>query len=256
MQLSFPDLGFALTLVCWLVSPALAGGAVPPGKPLAEERDTRFIEGVHVPRAKPVAAARESPETNGRTASICDIPGARLSKVAAISEGGAIGPFAEGGCGIADPVRLEGVFHDGSELSFTNPVLVSCGFARMLTDWMLLDVLPAGNEVLGEKPVRIATGPGYQCRRRNNQPDGKLSEHALGKALDISHLEFANGSILSIEDHWAEASASGRFLKRIHAAACERFTTVLGPDADPDHTSHIHLDTGCHGSDCTYIICQ
>jgi hypothetical protein len=167
-----------------------------------------------------------------------------------------VGLPEKGACGIAAPVSMEGVHGAGADLRFSAPVLVSCDFAKVLTDWLLLDVVPATSELLDTMPVRIATGPGYQCRRRNNQLDGKLSEHALGNALDISHVELADGSTISIEEHWNEDSASGRLLKRVHAAACKRFTTVLGPDADADHRSHIHLDTGCHGSDCTYIICQ
>ncbi|GAB4576678.1 MAG: hypothetical protein Tsb0019_01340 [Roseibium sp.] len=253
MRRPFPDPGMVLALSCWLHWPAMAGEAVPAAKPLGDDRSSSFVEGVDVPRGKPVAPNRATPETGFGSAQTCTVPGARM---AVVSDGEVAGRSADGDCGIADPVNLEGVFRDGAELSFNAPALVSCDFARVVTNWLLLDVLPAADDILGEKPVRLATGPGYQCRRRNNQPDGKLSEHALGNALDISHLELANGESLSIERHWAEAGVSGRFLKRIHEAACKRFTTVLGPDADPDHRSHIHLDTGCHGSDCTFIICQ
>jgi hypothetical protein len=32
------------------------------------------------------------------------------------------------------------------------------------------------------------------------------------------------------------------FLRRLHAGACLRFTTVLGPDANEEHHNHFHLD--------------
>lgn len=159
-------------------------------------------------------------------------------------------------CGIGNPVGLQGIGDNETEMVFPGTVLVSCSFAQVVSDWLLEDVAQAALHQMASPLVRIGSGPGYQCRRRNNLPDGKLSEHALGKALDLTHFEFSDGATVSIEEDWGKNTAKGRFLKEIHAAACKRFTTVLGPDSDPNHRSHFHLDTGCHGRDCTYLICQ
>ncbi len=135
--------------------------------------------------------------------------------------------------------------------------MITCEFARVVADWIRQDVLPAARNELGMDVTGLLTGPGYQCRRRNNLPDGKLSEHALGKAVDVSGFRLANGDVISVMKDWPEPeTAPGKFLRAVHAAACKRFTTVLGPDADPNHEAHFHLDTGCHGKDCTYLICQ
>ena len=40
----------------------------------------------------------------------------------------------------------------------------------------------------------------------------------------------------------AEAPPRQRFLRRIHAAACRHFGTVLGPEANEAHRNHFHLD--------------
>ena len=37
-------------------------------------------------------------------------------------------------------------------------------------------------------------------------------------------------------------SPEAAFLRRLHAGACQRFTTVLGPDANAEHRNHFHLD--------------
>ena len=34
----------------------------------------------------------------------------------------------------------------------------------------------------------------------------------------------------------------GKFLHAVHAAACETFGTVLGPEANDAHHDHLHLD--------------
>lgn len=167
--------------------------------------------------------------------------------------------LGDNGCGFQAAVRLKVAGADpGVGLSQT-PVL-NCGFADAVADWVAVDVTAVARQVLGEELTAVHSGPGYQCRRRNNLPDGKLSEHALGNAIDITAFELASGTRVTVESDWpapgAEPTPTGRFLKAVHAAACARFTTVLGPEADEHHRSHFHLDNGCHGKDCTYLICQ
>ena len=40
----------------------------------------------------------------------------------------------------------------------------------------------------------------------------------------------------------AKVDTRGRFLRDIHTAACKRFGTVLGPEANEAHRNHFHLD--------------
>lgn len=249
---------FLLAGFCWLTTPAGAAQPTPVPKPLDEGGKAPFVEGVDVPRSKPEAASSPAvtPPHDGPLEARCEISGALFVQKEPVSGGLEGSLLDDDACGIGNPVGLQGVGEAEEEVTFPGPVLVSCGFAQTVSDWLLEDVVPAAQEQLESGLVTVGSGPGYQCRRRNNLPDGKLSEHALGKALDITHFEFENGATVSVEEDWAKDTAKGRFLKQIHAAACKRFTTVLGPDADPNHKSHFHLDTGCHGRDCTYIICQ
>ncbi|PVB61599.1 extensin family protein [Labrenzia sp. 011] len=227
---------------------------VPDAKPLAPAFRETFLEGVDTPPAKPRFpeaddTGRKS-DAGGRPFAACDIPGALLEP----GEPVAGDKYEE--CQIAEPVRLNGVVDGTNVVKFPAPVSVSCQFAGVLTRWLRQDVLPAA-ELQFDSPVAVVvSGPGYQCRRRNNRPDGKLSEHALGMAVDISRFQLVDGTEISVEKDWKAGTGKGTFLQTIHAGACQRFTTVLGPDADPDHRSHFHLDIGCHGQDCTYLICQ
>lgn len=38
--------------------------------------------------------------------------------------------------------------------------------------------------------------------------------------------------------------------------ACGYFTTALGSGADPEHATHLHLDTLMHGGSANYRICE
>ncbi|MEZ5774341.1 MAG: extensin family protein [Hyphomicrobiaceae bacterium] len=38
------------------------------------------------------------------------------------------------------------------------------------------------------------------------------------------------------------ATPEARFLIAVHAGACKRFGTVLGPEANEAHRDHFHLD--------------
>ena len=90
---------------------------------------------------------------------------------------------------------------------------------------------------------------GYVCRTRNNQPGAKISEHALGRAVDVMALRRTDGSVLRIGGATGPDAA---LVARLRAGACGPFTTVLGPGSDAFHEDHLHFDiaerrrTYCH----------
>lgn len=262
MHLNVVSICTALALCCLLPLDVYASPPLPQEKPLPGLGNSQFIEGVDVPAIKPATLQEEplaGPDDGGRKASAgesstpatCDIPGATFEQLAPMQ-----GDQADEDCGITVPVNLSGLRGKDAEVTFPMKATLSCGFATSLTAWVIEDVLPIAQAQFGKPVSEFLTGPGYQCRRRNNLPDGKLSEHALGKAIDIVAFRLSDGIEISVEKDWARNTQSGSFLFAIHKAACKRFTTVLGPDADPNHKSHFHLDIGCHGKSCNYIICQ
>lgn len=249
-------------LLTWLLAAnmSVAGAAVPSPvpKPLQTQSEEDMDERERLPRAKPSEANRTTEESADATLprAECTVSDAVIERTEPFSGALKMSDLDDDACGIASPVRLVSVGTTRSEVHFPENVLVSCEFAQVVTDWLLQDVVPAARDRLDRALTGVGSGPGYQCRRRNNLADGKLSEHATGNAIDISHLTLEGGLTVSVEEDWSAETAEGAFLREIHAAACKRFTTVLGPDADPNHKSHFHLDTGCHGRDCTYLICQ
>lgn len=191
-------------------------------------------------------------------------------------------PLLEDQCGEKSPLGItalngEGVIKLGQE------VIVNCKTAVAVSGFAG-EASRIAREVLGSPISEFVTGPGYHCRRRNQAREGKLSEHAFANAIDISAFTLEDGRKITVEEHWphispdsapAENASSqsdeqaapsdplqraenkeAEFLARSHAAACKMFTTVLGPDANASHRSHFHFDLGCHGRNCTYLLCE
>lgn len=240
----------SLPVFLWFSVNVLAQGAlvpVPPMKPALDLQTTRSGEELTVPPQRPPGSTRS--ETRLGKPFTCELPFAEYSKAQPVDPGN--------GCGFYNVVVLTALKEPGGEaIRLSEPVTIGCEFAQIFSKWVVKDVQASAREQLGTSLNRLVTGPGYQCRRRNNKPDGKLSEHALGKAVDVTTFQTAGGMRVSVETDWGEGTKASRFLRDVHEKACARFTTVLGPEADPHHKSHFHLDIGCHGKDCTYLICQ
>mgnify|MGYP006334727341 CR=1 FL=1 len=73
--------------------------------------------------------------------------------------------------------------------------------------------------------------------RRQGPPPKNFDEAAGDRALIL-----ADGRRISVLDDWRGGSPSERqFLQVVHASACKRFGTVLGPEYNAQHRDHFHL---------------
>ncbi|MBD1547483.1 extensin family protein [Roseibium aggregatum] len=236
------------------------GFVVPSAAPVPDKRPEPESSVAPVPLTKPdrsVVPEGQSPEAEAAEETPAAAPVPCTLKFGDTVDLPAV--VGEDGCGFSSAVRLAGV-NGKADVGFVPEPTVSCRFAGALSKWLEEDLAGIALETTGERLKAVHVGPGYQCRRRNNLKDGKLSEHALGNALDVLGFEFMSGEIVTVENDWSgeepDKEASRKFLRAAHDAACKRFTTVLGPGADAYHQSHIHVDIGCHGKTCTYRICQ
>lgn len=162
-------------------------------------------------------------------AEICDDPRLEGARIPAISSPNAA-------CGIPQPVRISHV----AGVRLSRPITVNCRMAVQLADWVEYAAIPA-SEAIGEHLALITTFDSYSCRPRNNKRGNRLSEHGRGNAVDIAGFVFASGRQVTVLEGWKRSSESP-FLKTLHARACGLFGTVLGPNADPYHRNHFHLD--------------
>lgn len=183
--------------------------------------------------------------------------------------GRAADPIRNGPCREDSPVAITAI----GEVALAREAIVTCRMAEMLAS-LVTEARDIAVREAGSPLASIDAGGGQECRRRNRAETGKFSEHAFANALDMTAFVRADGRRIVVEEAWphlpqlpaegetppqlaGRAQTPGaKFLAAVHAAACERFTTVLGPDADEHHRNHLHFDLGCHGRTCTARVCE
>jgi hypothetical protein len=195
--------------------------------------------------------AAPPPETPGRV-----YQGACPALLRGDVVGDMLEPIAEGICGERSPLSITAVNVNGRQIAFSGAVITNCAMAGALADWVgAVDAY--ANAALDSPIATLETGTSMMCRGRNGNDEADLSEHGFANALDVTGFTLADGRTIRVEADWLPASSpQAKLLRQAHGAACGRFTTVLGPEANDAHEDHFHLDLGCHGKTCTAQICE
>jgi hypothetical protein len=157
--------------------------------------------------------------------------------------------------------RLELRRFRGDTLQFLPSVRVVEPFRERLLEFERV-VREVSERVYSRPPSAILVAASYGCRSvRGKQL--RLSEHALGNAIDIAGFRFsplaksksaggapalAEGFDVRVDQHWRGRGSAlrrrhSRFLHELTAALLEHdtFRTLLGP-AHRDHSDHFHFD--------------
>ena len=146
----------------------------------------------------------------------------------------------ENGCGIQAPYRIEKIIRG---VTLAPASQMRCDTALALARWTATVVVPAAAAMPDSVTLtQINHGSTYVCRRRNNLATGKMSEHAIGNAVDIVSFEFAGRKPIGIAPRTGDGNMDEAFQRAVRAGACLHFTTVLGPGANASHAGHLHLD--------------
>ncbi|HEY7766435.1 MAG TPA: extensin family protein [Aestuariivirgaceae bacterium] len=159
-------------------------------------------------------------------------------------------------CRVAAPVRLRSISTSLGAVELPAGPILDCIFARQFLKWITEIAAPVVAGLSESKLEAFSTGPGFQCRVRTGDSSGKISEHALGNAIDIDGLILADGKRIEIPDVSNESHPNHRVLTALRRSACGYFTTVLGPGSNAAHESHFHFDLGRHGKSGDYRICE
>ena len=150
------------------------------------------------------------------------------------------------GCGIARPVSVTSV--NGIPLSLA--ATLDCDAATAFERWVRTEALPAiGRTGGGVTQIRIMGH--YSCRPRNNQRGARISEHGRGRAVDVGGFRLADGTVVTVEQHYRRGPYR-RMMRQMYQAACGIFRTTLGPDSDRFHQDHFHFDVAQHRGGGTY----
>lgn len=145
---------------------------------------------------------------------------------------------AGGACGIAAPVVITRV----AGVALSHPATLDCHTAVRTAHLVDSIMQPAARRHLGSSIARLRVMGSFVCRTRNHKPGARISEHGLGRAIDIGGVTLADGRRITVEDDYGRG-AGGRFLAEVRQKSCGLFTTVLGPGSDAHHDAHFHLDT-------------
>lgn len=129
---------------------------------------------------------------------------------------------------------------------------LACPLVSQLDKWMAASVQPAAQRWFGQQVVEIKQISAYSCRGMNGQRGAKISEHAFGNALDIAGFVLADGHRITVKGGWHGTPEEQGFLRDVHAAACESFSTVLAPGSNRFHADHIHVDLARRRSGRSY----
>jgi len=216
---------------------------------------------VPVPRSKPLLETVQQPQTQAMPDGKVAIDDEFKSCVAALNRLGAGFTVAnpiitESRCQVPDAVRLISVGSKTGSIALPAKPVLGCGFALRLSTW-LADVAAPVVESFAQSPlVSIATGPGYQCRNRNNQKSGKISEHAFGNAIDITGFGLGSRQTVKVSTLNDGPPSQIRMLMALRISSCGYFTTVLGPGSNEAHKAHFHLDYAKRGKGWNYRICE
>lgn len=143
------------------------------------------------------------------------------------------------GCGIAGAVRVH-----RAAIAWSRPAMASCALAARLYEFERGVVQPLATRYFGQPVQRIHHLGTYACR--NERGGRRLSQHALGQAVDITAFELADGNLVSVARHWRGGGAAAGFLHEVARRACGSFSVVLTPNSDAAHHDHFHLDIGPH----------
>jgi extensin-like protein len=157
------------------------------------------------------------------------------------------------------------VDHRGQLLPYQGAVRVDPAFRERLVRFEQL-VVEVATEVYGRVPARLRHFGAYSCRSTRNHTR-RMSEHALGNAIDVVGFDFARAKKnqplaaglpaelkgpfqVRVARHWTPdekhpaAAIHGRFLHELAARLGDRsdvFRGMIGPSRS-DHTDHLHLD--------------
>ncbi len=147
------------------------------------------------------------------------------------------------GCSTLNTVRLASLSGDGARFGVTNLGPVTCPLAQTFAAWARFGVDRAARQIMGSPLVRIETMGSYNCRTIAGS--SRMSAHATASAIDVSAFVLADGRRISVRGDWSSGQPQTRaFLQTVHASACKRFGTVLGPEYNAAHRDHFHVELG------------
>ncbi|MGN8249017.1 extensin-like domain-containing protein [Pseudomonas sp. SMV7] len=133
---------------------------------------------------------------------------------------------------------------EGGQARLSSSFLASCPLAVAYALFEQHGLQPVAQRVLGQPVIQVDHLGSFACRNLYHRKQGSLSQHATANALDISGFRLQDGQRIVLARDWQAGGRKADFLREVQQAACDSFSTVLGPDYNAAHRDHFHLDMG------------
>lgn len=147
------------------------------------------------------------------------------------------------------PEHIATISYRGQYVKYAQPVLIAPEFKPRLQAFEQV-LSRVSKEHFGRAPDRITHFGARSCRSVRGRGE-RLSEHALGNALDVSGFEFdrAHGAkrfAVTVKRDWETRRGSGKQAAFLHAlveelAEAHVFRGIVGPGHE-GHADHLHFD--------------
>ncbi len=147
-------------------------------------------------------------------------------------------PVSTGPCAVENPVQVT-----SAAIPWNQPAVMTCGLADRVDRFVAEAAEPLARRYLATDIVRLDNFGAYSCRPVAGMA-GRWSEHAAGRAIDVSGFLLKDGERVTVEHDWRAGGPKSEFLHALAKRACDYFNLVLTPDSDKDHYNHLHLDIG------------
>ena len=150
------------------------------------------------------------------------------------------------GCGIPHGVIVS---RGPLGLTYSPPLHIDCTLAKELA-WIEQLIQEQAEQHLGAPIKQVLTVGTYSCRKVRGGFTGRMSEHAVGNAIDFGGFVPRRGTAVSVRRDYRPLEdppgARGRFLRGVFwgLRGRGRLTHVIGPETRADHHDHIHVDRG------------
>jgi hypothetical protein len=145
-------------------------------------------------------------------------------------------PIRKGVCGAPAPILVTSIGND-PKVAIDPPATMRCPLAAALSRWLSEVVQPEAMQQLGAPVVKLVNEASYDCRNRYGARVGRLSEHALADAIDISDFALRSGTQVTVLGAWPKPGRNGPKLAEAKATPAVARTaesaaeTAVKPDA-------------------------
>ncbi len=139
-------------------------------------------------------------------------------------------------CPLTNVVRVR-----STAVGFNNSFVARC---PLVAAWSLYErrrLQPLAREYFDQPVAEVWHYGTFACRNIYHREDDRRSDHATASALDVAAFSLADGTRVSVQDHWDDEGDKGAFLHAAFDGACGLFGTSLGPEYNAAHADHFHF---------------